>query len=148
MRRYLLATVFAVTVLLGAGCGSAEPAGSSPGASTGASASSAGAGNTRQVCAEAKALGEEYRKKATDILTRALQTAAVDEAKSEQILAEIVPLSQEYKTRYEALAQRADDQQLKDALTTLSKDMDNATGETAGEAVGAAEETLTGICGA
>jgi hypothetical protein len=147
MRRCLLAAVFAMTVLLGAGCdGSQEPSAAPSGAVS--SSSGAGAGNTKQVCAEAKALGEEYRKKATEILTRALQTAATDETKSEQILAEIVPLSKEYKTKFEALAKTADNQQLKDALTTLAKDMDNATGETAGEAVGAAEETLTGVCGA
>ncbi len=151
MRRFLLVVV--VAVLFSAGCGGSEGNGDSgdsgAAASPTASASAAGGGdNTKQVCTEAKALGEEYRKKATDILTRALQQAGTDEAKSEQILGEIVPLSKEYKTKFEALGAKANNQQLKDALTVLAKDMDNASAETAAEATGAAEETLTGICGA
>jgi hypothetical protein len=146
-----LLLVATVVLLFGAGCGGSDDSGDSgtaapPTATT--TGSAAGADNTKQVCTDAKALGEEYRKKATEILTRALQQAGTDEAKSEQILGEIVPLSKEYKTKFEALGATANNQQLKDALTTLSKDLDNASAETAAETTGAAEETLTGICGA
>lgn len=150
MRKFLL--VAAVAVLFGAGCGESDGNGdtgaaASPAPSASASVGAAGgADNTRQVCTEAKALGEEYKTKATDILTRALQPG-VDEAKAEQILGEIVPLSKEYKTKFEALGARANNQQLKDALTVLAKDMDSASPDTAAETTGAAEETLTGICG-
>ena len=151
MRKLILTAVFATTVLFGAGCegSSGSDDAAKPAASTTSAGSAGGADNTKQVCADAKALGEEYKKKATDIITRAVAEAAKgDEAKSEQILGEIVPLSKEYKTKFETLAKTANNQQLKDALTVLAKDMDNASAETAGEAAGAAEETLTGICGA
>jgi hypothetical protein len=138
-RKLLLVALLAVAFTAGCG-GSDGDAGTSPTASTTAD-------NTKQVCDEAKALGEEYRKKATEILTRALQQAGTDEQKSEQILGEIVPLSKEYKAKFDALGAKANNQQLKDALTTLSKDLDNASAETAAESTGAAEETLTGICG-
>lgn len=150
MRRLLLVTV--VAVLFAAGCDAAnEPGDSGTAATPTATATGTGTAagdNTKQVCTDAKALGEEYKKKATEILTRALQQAGTDEAKSEQILGEILPLSKEYKTKFQALAATANNQQLKDALTVLAKDMDNASAETAAEATGAAEETLTGICGA
>jgi hypothetical protein len=142
VRTLLLVAI--VAVMFGAGCSEPDDSG---GAAPAASAS-ATADNTKQVCDSAKALGEEYKKKATDILTRALRQAGTDETKSEQILGEIVPLSKEYKTKFEALAASANNQQLKDALTTLAKDLDNASADTAAEATGAAEETLTGICGA
>ncbi|GAA1035968.1 hypothetical protein GCM10009557_45420 [Virgisporangium ochraceum] len=142
VRKLLLVAL--LTVAFTAGCaGSDGDAGTSPTAS-----GTAAADNTKQVCDEARALGEEYKKKATEILTRALQQAGTDETKSEQILGEIVPLSKEYKAKFEALGARANDQKLKDALTTLSKDLDNASAETAAESTGVAEETLTGICGA
>lgn len=143
MRKLILTAVFATAVLFGAGCegssegnDSAKPAASSTGT----------ADNTKQVCTDAKALGEEYKKKIGDILTRAVQKT--DEAEMEKVLNEVVPLSKDYKTKFETLAKTANNQQLKDALTVLAKDMDNASAETAGEAAGAAEETLTGICGA
>lgn len=144
MARKLLLVALLV-VAFTAGCGGS---GGDQGTSPTATGTAAAADNTKQVCDEAKALGEEYRKKATEILTRALQQAGTDETKSEQILGEIVPLSKEYKAKFEALGAKANNQQLKDALTTLSKDLDNASAETAAESTGAAEETLTGICGA
>jgi hypothetical protein len=151
MRKLILTAVLAAAVLFGAGCDGSSEGGDStaPAASATSAGSAGGADNTKQVCTDAKALGEEYKKKATDIITRAVTEAAKgDEAKSEQILNEIVPLSKEYKTKFEALAKTANNPQLKDALTVLAKDMDNATADTAAEATGAAEETLTGICGA
>jgi hypothetical protein len=137
----MLAAVVAAAVLVGAGCSGGDDPVTPP------TASSTTAGdNTKQVCADAKALGEEYKKKVGDILARAVQKT--DEAEIEKVLNEVVPLSKEYKTKFEALGRTANNQQLKDALTVLAKDMDNASAETAGEAAGAAEETLTGICGA
>ncbi|GAA0897763.1 hypothetical protein [Virgisporangium aurantiacum] len=143
MRKLILTAIFASAVLFGAGCDgssggndSAPPAASSTGT----------ADNTKQVCTDAKALGEEYKKKIAEILARAVQKT--DEAEMEKVLNEVVPLSKEYKTKFENLGKTANNQQLKDALTVLAKDMDNATADTAGEAAGAAEETLTGICGA
>jgi hypothetical protein len=154
MRRLFVTAVFAAAVLFTAGCDGSSDGKDSGGAATpAASATSAGsaggADNTKQVCTDAKALGEEYKKKVTDIITRAVQEAAKgDEAKSEQIFGEIVPLSKEYKTKFETLAKTANNPQLKDALTVLAKDMDNANADNAAEATDAAEETLTGICGA
>jgi hypothetical protein len=145
MRKLIVTAVFAATVLLGAGCDGSS--GSDDAATPTASSTSAGgADNTKQVCTDAKALGEEYKKKVGEILARAVQKS--DEAEIDKVLAEVVPLSKEYKTKFEALAKTANNQQLKDALTVLAKDMDNASAETAAEATGAAEETLTGICGA
>jgi hypothetical protein len=151
MRKLILTAVFAAAVLFSAGCGgsSGSDDAAKPAASATSAGSAGGADNTKQVCTDAKALSEEYKKKATDIITRAVSEAAKgDEAKSEQILGEIVPLSKEYKVKFEGLAKTANNPQLKDALTVLAKDMDNATPDNAAEATGAAEETLTGICGA
>jgi basic membrane lipoprotein Med (substrate-binding protein (PBP1-ABC) superfamily) len=148
MRKLVLIAVFAAAALFGAGCDGSSEGGDSakPAASTTSAGSTGAADNTKQVCTDAKALGEEYKKKVVEILARAVQKT--DEAEIEKVLNEVVPLSKEYKTKFEALAKTANNQQLKDALTVLAKDMDNASAETASEAAGAAEETLTGICGA
>ena len=148
MCKLILATVFAAAVLFNAGCdgSSGSDDAATPAVSATSAAAAGGADNTKQVCTDAKALGEEYKKKIAEILTRSVQKT--DEAEMEKVLAEVVPLSKEYKTKFEGLAKTANNQQLKDALTVLAKDMDNASAETAGEAAGAAEETLTGICGA
>ena len=156
MRRSILAATLAVAVLLSAGCGGSDDGGDRSGdaatpvasatGSAGGAGPAGGADTTRQVCADAKALGEEYKKKVGEILARAVQQP--DETATEKVLAEVVPLSKEYKAKFESLAGTADNARLKDALTVLAKDMDNATPDTAAEATGAAEETLTGIGGA
>jgi hypothetical protein len=152
MRRLLLAPLVVIAVVLG-GCGgdSGESGSSgtaaSPTGSAATTASSVAADNTQQVCTQAKALREEYKQKAADVLTRALTAGVSDPDKADQILNEMVPLAKDYKTRFEALAATATNQYLRDALTTLAKKFDEVTSENAATAIGVTEETFPRSCG-
>jgi hypothetical protein len=150
----LAAAVFGGLLLM-TGCSESDAGGTasgdaSAGATTTASASASPAvdDNTKKVCADITALNAEVTQKVAVLAAEALQALAADnEAKADEVIAQMQKLIPELADKVQALAATASNAELKQVLTTYAADLRAANEDDVEAVITAAETKYKAICG-